>query len=351
MAHPYLMPAEWEPQSAIWLGWPHNRADWPGKFAPVPWAFAEMIRYISASQRVGLLVKDEVKKREAVDALEDVGVDLTRVEIVTLATNRGWLRDCGPIFVRRAEDQALVALDWRFNAWAKYSNWQKDNAVPEGICELLKIERLQPHWPLSQRSKRVVLEGGAIDVNGKGTLLTTEECLLSPEMQIRNPGFTKQDYEECFAHWLGARHVIWLGKGIVGDDTHGHIDDIARFVNPTTVVAVVEKDPADENYSLLQDNLQRLQRARDQDGNPLTIIELPMPRPLFFEGQRLPASYANFLITNRYVLVPTFNDPADRLALTLLAECFADREVVGIHAVDLVWGLGTVHCLTQQQPV
>ncbi len=351
MTAPYLMPAEWEKQAAIWLGWPHNRADWPGKFGPVPWAFAEMIRYISYSQRASVLVKDEVKKRECIDALEDVGIDLARVDIVTLPTNRGWLRDCGPIFVRRVEDQKMIALDWRFNAWAKYSNWQKDNAVPEGVCNVLNVERVQPHWPLSQKSKRMVLEGGAIEVNGAGTLITTEECLLSPDVQIRNPGFTREDYEQCFAHWLGAKHVIWLGHGIVGDDTHGHIDDLTRFVNPTTVVTVVEKDASDANYALLQENLKRLKAATDQDGKPLTVIELPMPRPLYFEGQRLPASYANFLITNQYVLVPTFNDPADRVALTILADCFPGREVVGIHAVDLVWGLGTIHCLTQQQPV
>lgn len=377
MSTPYLMPAEWEPQAAIWLSWPHNRADWPGKFGPVPWAFAEMIRYISYSQRVGVLVKDEVKKRECIDALEDVGIDLSRVDIVLMPTNRGWLRDCGPIFVRKHPPHpsplpvgerehehtlsptgrgqgegatSLIALDWRFNAWAKYSNWQKDNAVPEGVCNFLNIERVQPHWPLSQKSKRMVLEGGAIEVNGAGTLITTEECLLSPDVQIRNPGFTREDYEQCFAHWLGAKHVIWLGHGIVGDDTHGHIDDLTRFVNPSTVVTVVEKDTSDANYALLQDNLKRLKQATDQNGKPLTVIELPMPRPLHFEGQRLPASYANFLITNQYVLVPTFNDPADRVALTILADCFPGREVVGIHAVDLVWGLGTIHCLTQQQP-
>ncbi|MBY0356090.1 MAG: agmatine deiminase family protein [Rickettsiales bacterium] len=347
----YRMPAEWEKQSMIWLGWPHNRADWPGKFGPVPWAFAEMIRYISYSQRVGLLVKDEVRRREAVDALEDVGIDLSRVDIVMQPTNRGWLRDCGPIFVHRGDTKALVALDWRFNAWAKYSNWQKDNAVPEGLCDLLNIERVQPHWPLHQKTKRLVLEGGAIDVNGAGTLITTEECLLSPDIQVRNAGFTRQDYEACFAYWLGAKHVIWLEKGIIGDDTHGHVDDIARFVNPTTVVCAVEKDPGDANYALLQVNLARLKNATDQDGTRLTVIELPMPRPLFFEGHRLPASYANFLITNQYVLVPTFNDPADRVALSILAECFPEREVVGIHAVDLVWGLGTLHCLTQQMPL
>lgn len=347
----YLMPAEWAEQTAIWLGWPHNRADWPGKFGPVPWAFAEMIRYVARHQRVGVLTKDEVRKREAVDALEDVGADMSRIDLVNVSTNRGWLRDCGPIFVRRRADRRLVALDWRFNAWAKFSNWQKDNAVPEAIGDLLKVERVVPTWPLSgTRSKRVVLEGGAIDVNGLGTLLTTEECLLSDSVQVRNPGFSREDYERCFAHWLGATNVIWLGHGIVGDDTHGHVDDIARFVGDGTVVTCIETDTSDANHAPLRDNLRRLKAATDQGGKPLTIVELPMPRPLHFEGQRLPASYANFLITNRYVLVPTFNDPADRVALTILAECFEDREVVGIHAVDLVWGLGTLHCLTQQQP-
>ena len=338
MSSLYHMPAEWAPQERIWLSWPHAKADWPGKFAPIPWVFAEMVRIISATQRVGLLVKDAKARAEAMAMLDRADVSLTQVDILEIPTNRGWLRDCGPIWVRDGEGK-LLALDWKFNAWAKYPNHARDNKVPTAIADFTKHERVIP----KHKGKQVVLEGGGIEVDGAGTVIVTEEWLLS-DQQIRNPGFTRADYEAVFAKYLGAPQTIWLESGIVGDDTHGHVDDITRFVAPGHVVTVIEKDARDPNYTLLQNNRAILGRTS------LNVTELPMPRPVMFEGQRLPASYANFLICNKVVLVPVFNDPADHIALATLQKCFPTREVVGLYARDLVWGLGTIHCLTQQQP-
>ena len=372
MKREFLMPAEWEKQAAIWLAWPHNKEDWPDKFEPIPWVYAEIIRHIARTQLVRLVVQNDKEKKRATEVLERAGVNLKKVEWYVIPTDRIWLRDSGPIFVRDKKKNKAM-LDWRFNAWAKYPNHKKDDLVPEKIFEYFRhrpnrdsdsraIQLDSPGMLQKQHSgndvaiirpmhkgKRVVLEGGSIDVNGKGTLITTEECLLS-KIQCRNPGFTRDDYAEVFATYLGIDQILWLGNGIVGDDTHGHVDDITRFVKADTIVTVVEKDKRDDNYSLLQDNLKRLKKARDAKGKAFNIVELPMPKPVVFEGQRLPASYANFLICNDVVLVPTFNDPMDRIALNILAECFKGREVVGIHAVDLVWGLGTIHCMSQQEP-
>ena len=341
----FSMPAEWAPQERIWLSWPHAKADWPGKFAPVPWVFAEMVRVITGSgQRVGLLVKDSKAQAEATDMLTRSGADLDLVDFLEVPTNRGWLRDCGPIWVTDGMGNA-TALNWKFNAWAKYKNWQLDNDVPDAITDYTLDDSLEP----TANDIPIVLEGGGIDVDGRGSIIVTEEWLLSDE-QVRNKGFQREDYEAIFEHYLGCPNTIWLGRGIVGDDTHGHVDDITRFVAPGKIVTVVEKDKKDENYALLQDNLKRLKKAKDTKGKPFEVIELPMPRPVVFEGQRLPASYANFLICNKVVLVPVFNDPADAEALSILQACFPKRQVVGIYARDLVWGLGTIHCLTQQQP-
>jgi len=340
----FLMPAEWEKHHATILAWPHNKEDWPEKFEPIPYVYGEIIRYLTRYERVRLIVRNEKEAHKAEDICERCAVDLSQIDMYVIPTNRIWMRDSGPIFVKNAKGEKHM-LDWGFNAWAKYPNHKLDDKIPSLINEHLKIKRIVP----MHKGKRVILEGGSIDVNGKGTLLTTEECLLS-KIQERNPGFKREDYETVFEKYLGIKQIIWLGNGIVGDDTHGHVDDLSRFVNPTTVVTVVEKNKKDDNYALLQDNLKRLKKARDQNGKPLTVAELPMPRTLYFEGQRLPVSYANFLIANGQVLVPTFNDPADRIALSILAELFPKRDIVGIHAVDLVWGLGTIHCLSQQEP-
>lgn len=338
------MPAEWEPHEATWIAWPHERADWPGKFAPIPWVYVEIVRHLHASERVCILVENSLSQRRVGRQLYLAGIDLQCVEFFNVPTDRVWTRDSGPIFVRNDRGQ-LGMTDWKFNAWAKYDNWHKDDEVPRQIQEHLHL----PTWQPTLRKRRIVLEGGSIDVNGEGLLLTTEECLLD-SVQARNPGLTREDLERVFADYLGVRKVLWLGRGIVGDDTHGHVDDLARFVGPRTVVTVVEPNPEDPNHVPLAENLHRLRQMTDLAGRPLEVIPLPMPAPLWFRWQRLPASYANFYIANRCVLVPTFNDPHDRRALGILAELFPDRTVVGIHAVDLVWGFGTLHCLTQPQP-
>jgi agmatine deiminase len=354
-ARGYRLPAEWEPHDSTWLAWPHNDEDWPGKFEPIPWVFSEIVRHLAAAEPVNLLVRGNRGLAEAREFLERAHADLANVRFLKAAYDRGWMRDCGPFWVIRDESSGIEAwprsllLDFRFNAWAKYDNWRRDNRLPKRIAQHLGQKRIKPPALINGVARRVVLEGGSIDVNGRGTLLTTEECLLSP-IQERNPGLDRAGYEQVFRDYFGVQHVIWLSRGIVGDDTHGHIDDLARFVDATTVVAVIEQDRSSPNFAALDDNRERLRAATDQDGHPLKVVELPMPSPVHFDGQTLPASYANFLIANGLVLVPTFNDPADRQALGILANLFPGRKVVGIHSVDLVWGLGTIHCLTRDQP-
>ncbi|MGA8268549.1 MAG: agmatine deiminase family protein [Candidatus Acidiferrales bacterium] len=351
----FRMPAEWEPHEATWLAWPHERTDWPGKFAPVPWVYADIVRVLSRVERVRILVADGKEKRLAQDALKNTEANLSAVDFYVVPTNRGWIRDFGPIFVKKdghlkGDDPTgskgeIGLTKWRFNAWAKYDNWKRDDAAVKKVAPRLNMRV----WEAEQDGRPIVLEGGSIDVNGRGTMLTTEECLLSAE-QARNPGLTRENIERIFRDYFAVTNVLWLNRGIAGDDTHGHVDDLARFVNPTTVVTVVEEDPSDVNYELLQENLARLREMKDQDGRPLRIETLPMPQPVIFAGQRLPASYANFYIANGTVLVPTFNDANDRLALETLAALFPGRAVIGIACRDLVLGLGTLHCMTQQQP-
>ena len=345
----YCMPAEWERHEATWLAWPHNREDWPGKFQAIPWVYAEIVRLLSAREQVHILVNDAKTMQRAQSILERAGAMLDRVSFHLWPTNRVWTRDSGPIFVRNSAGQ-LGVTNWKFNAWAKYSDWQLDDQVPGCVGALLVLPEWQPAVELEDGTvRRLVLEGGSIDTNGAGTMLTTEECLLS-EVQQRNPGVSREVLERAFHEYLGIDQVIWLGRGIAGDDTHGHVDDISRFVGPATIVTAVEANTKDANHEPLADNLERLKAARTLDGKQFTVVELPLPRPVVFRGQRLPASYANFYIANGLVLVPTFHDPNDRVALNILAGVFPEREVIGIHCVDLVWGLGTLHCMTQQQP-
>lgn len=397
----YRMPAEWERHTATWLAWPHYKLDWPGKFEPIPWVFAEIIRYLSRDERVELIVKDAAAERLARKTLRLAHALNENVRFHRWPTDRVWTRDSGCAFVfddesaragtpvpppplsslpppplpplapplvpplKQGKGKAggkvevvddsggtgvparapLTAIKWRFNAWAKYPNWKRDERIGSLMAEAAGANEVQPVFA----KKRVVLEGGSIDVNGQGTLITTEECLLS-RVQQRNPGMKKRDYEKLFADYLGTPNVIWLGSGIAGDDTHGHVDDITRFVSPDTVVTCVDADPGSENYEALRDNVRRLRDATVEGGKPLATIDLPMPAPVYFEGRRLPASYANFYIANRTVLVPVFNDPNDRVALDILADIFPDREVVGIYCGDLIWGFGAIHCMTQQQP-
>lgn len=340
----FRVPAEWEKHEATWLGWPHELTDWPGKFAPIPWAFAEIVRAVSQVERVFLLAENREAEARVREILKKAGAKLEAVEFFCVPTDRGWMRDSGPICVKNTSGE-VAYNNFVFNGWAKYENHKKDAAVVHKANARLKRRLFLP----KHKGRRVVLEGGAIDLNGRGTLLTTEECLQS-KMQERNPGFTKEDYAEVFREYLGVTNVLWLGNGIAGDDTHGHVDDLTRFVNETTVVTIVEEDRNDANYAPLQDNLERLRKMRDQDGRPLQVETLPMPKPAYFDGQRLPASYANFYIANGIVIVPTFNDANDRVALNTLAKLFPEREVAGIHCRDLVLGLGTLHCITQQEP-
>jgi agmatine deiminase len=392
------MPAEWEPHAATWLAWPHYHGDWPGRFEPIPWVYAEIIRNLAKHERVELIVNDASAAAKARRLLERADAFSANIRFHRWPTNRVWLRDSGCIFVKgqpgfarpdsrgrlslheshhghdregheftradharkmtRVLAPEALALKFRFNAWAKYSNWRYDEKIGSLMANT-KIptsraknarEMGHPHEirPLSA-GKRIVLEGGSIDVNGAGTILTTEECLLS-KVQQRNPHMTRVHYEKAFADYLGAPHTIWLGRGIVGDDTHGHVDDLTRFVAKDTAVTMVEANHRDPNHAPLLANLRRLQSARDQDGRQLTIVELPMPQPVVFEGRRLPASYANFYIANGCVLAPVFNRPNDRIALNTLAQLFPKREIVPIYSGDFIWGLGAMHCMTQQQP-
>lgn len=337
-------PAEWEKQQGILLCFPHNGKDWPGKYEAVQWAFVEFIKKIATFEQVFLVVADENQKNKVAEMLETAHVELTKVSYIIHKTNRSWMRDSGPIIVKN--EAKREALNFNFNGWAKYKNIQLDKFIPEKVSHFLNI-------PLTQvvyKGKPVIVEGGAIDSNGCGTLLTSEECLMHPTIQVRNPNFSKADYEAVFKEYLGITNVIWLGNGIEGDDTHGHIDDLCRFVNKDTIVTIVESDENDSNYTPLQDNLKRLQNAKLENGKAPKIVVLPMPKRLNFDGLRLPASYANFLILNNCVLVPTFNDSNDRIALNILSDCFPDREIIGISAIDFIWGFGTLHCLSQQIP-
>ena len=353
----YRMPAEWETHAATWLAWPYYQGDWPGKFEPIPWVYAEIIRNLAKRERVELIVNDGSAARQARKVLERADALSANVRFHRWPTNRVWLRDSGCIFLKcgagalspekpaQHDSGSHIAMKFRFNAWAKYSNWRYDEKIGSLMAKAAHAHEVR----VQSIGTRMVLEGGSIDVNGAGTILTTEECLLS-KVQERNPHMARVHYEKAFADYLGAPHTIWLGRGIFGDDTHGHVDDLARFVSKDTVLTMVEPDSKDVNHAPLRANLRRLQAARDQGGKQLTVVELPMPQPVVFEGRRLPASYANFYIANGVVLAPVFNRSNDRIALDTLAHLFPTREVVPIYSGDFIWGLGAMHCMTQQQP-
>ena len=359
------MPAEWEPHEATWIAWPHNRSDWPGKFAAIPWVYAEIARNLARVERINILVNNEAAEAAAREVLvsgevlpqsaAEPGTRSGNIKFWHIPTDRGWLRDTGPSFVKRdagakAGSNPLAAVAWRFNAWAKYNDWKRDAPVSSELGWRLKIPTWQPEVEVEGNlRRRVVLEGGSIDVNGRGTLLTTEECLLS-DVQQRNPSVSREQLERLFADYLGVNKLIWLGCGIAGDDTHGHVDDISRFVAPNVVVTAYEPDTTDPNHEPLRENFLQLKTSTDQSGKQLRVVKLPMPAPIYFDGQRLPASYANFYIANRLVLVPVFNDAKDRVALNILADMFPERTVVGIYCGDFILGLGALHCMTQQQP-
>ena len=353
-ARGFRMPAEWEPHRATWLVWPHNRTDWESKTSAVQWCYAEIARMLIDGEAVCILFANPAVERRACLRLRKAGVDPQRIERYRIATDRSWIRDSGPIFLVRSGPDApgaVTVTDWRFTGWARFRASRQDNLVPRRIAECRGLAR----YPVectpagAEQSLPVVLEGGSVDVDGQGLLLATEECLLG-RTQARNPRLSRREIEQTLCDYLGARRVLWLGQGIGGDDTHGHVDGVARFVAPGVVVAATEPDPTDENHGRLADNLARLAGMTASAGAPLRIVEIPMPRRLEFGGRRLPASYLNFYIANRRVLVPTFNDPRDRTALSRLAPLFPGREVVGLHAVDLILGCGAIHCVTQQEP-
>jgi agmatine deiminase len=347
-AQGYRMPAEWEPHESTWLAWPHFRDDWPGKFEPIPWVYAEIVRNLARHERVDLIVNDASSEKRVRAVLEKADALTDDVIFHHWRTDRVWTRDSGCIFLTPSagqEDAKRLALHFQFNAWAKYPNYAHDEKVGEHMANAAGARVVEPY----NKKHRVVLEGGSIDVNGCGTLLTTEECLLSTTQQ-RNPPMDRAAYEQLFADYFGVQSVIWLDSGIAGDDTHGHVDDITRFVAPNTVVTMIEQNARSENYAPLRANLGRLKNARTADGKKLEIVEIPMPRPVVFEGRQLPASYANFYIANGAVLVPVFNDPNDRIALNTLAKLFPIREIIPIYSGDLIWGFGALHCMTQQQP-
>jgi agmatine deiminase len=329
----FRMPAEWEPHAATWIAWPHNREDWPGRFAPIPWVYCEIVRKLSQSEAVRILIQSEEAIARVKRMLGKSGADLGAVQFFPIPTDRVWTRDYAPLFVKSSDGEVAIT-NWKFNAWAKYDDWHRDDAVNAALIRQLGMRSWSPD---------IVLEGGSIDVNGAGLLMTTEECLLSP-VQARNPHLTRAEIERAMSDYHGIDRVVWLKNGIAGDDTHGHIDDLARFVNANTIVIAQEANREDANYLNLSENFELL-RSEGFD-----LISIPMPAEHVFNRRRLPASYANFCIANETVLVPTFNDPNDRIALGVIGDLFPDREVVGIHSVELVWGLGTLHCMTQQQP-
>lgn len=341
----YRFPAEWEPHQATHLAFPSNCEDWPGKFAPAQWAFVEMVRHLVKGERVRVAVTTEKRWQQATRMFRDAHVPLDAIDFHLCPLDRGWMRDISPFFVYDKKKERKAVL-FHFNGWAKYDNYQLDAQWGAEISRTLGLESTTA----LHKGCPVVLEGGAVDSNGQGDMLTTEECLLDPEVQVRNPGFTKKNYEKVCRSYLGIQNILWLGSGILGDDTHGHVDDICRFVNPTTVVLCEEKDPKSPNYGVLEENRERLETARLANGTALETVRLPVPEPLYFQGLMLPASYANFYIANGRVIVPTFNDEADREALGILSELFPQRKIIGIHAVDLVWGFGTLHCLSHEEP-
>lgn len=344
----FKFPAEWEKHRATWIGWCYNKHDFPGKIAAIHWVYGEIARkLIEAGETVAILVQDEKHEAKARSVLTKVGADFSKIEFYRFPHNRGWMRDSGPMFVKNSETLETAVIKFKFNAWAKYPDWELDNQVAVRFAK----QENRKIFHVEYEGKEVVLEGGAIDLNGAGAIMTTEECLLDYEVQTRNPHLSREDYERVFAENLGASNTLWLNKGIVGDDTHGHIDDFCRFTDAKTIVLAEEKNGADANHKILEENRERLEGFRLKNNTKPEIVRLPMPAPLIFAGVRLPASYANFYIANESVLVPTFNDENDRAALGILAELFPTRKIVGIHAVDLVWGLGTLHCLTQQEPI
>jgi agmatine deiminase len=341
------MPAEWEKQESTLIAWPHNKNDWPGRFENIPDVFAQIISQISKVQKVKILIQHNLVKKNIHPLLRKYKAKLKNIIFITIKTDRVWTRDSGPIYVVNKNKKIL--LDWKFNAWAKYKNYKYDNAINKKLNKIKNLKLIKPKFKIQKKFKDIVLEGGSIDVNGKGTIITTKECLLS-KVQQRNPGLKKKDIESIFNKYLGAKNTIWLNKGIAGDDTHGHIDDIARFIDTNKIFLAYEYNKKDKNFKPLDENYKILNISKDQNGKKITIIKLPMPKPIFIEKTRVPASYLNFYIANKIVLVPVFKDKNDKKVLKIFKRNFRNRKIIPIDCLDLIWGFGAIHCMTQQEP-
>ena len=341
----YRMPAEWETQKSTWIAWPHNKEDWPGKFNEIPRVFGKIISELSKFQLVNILIKDKSDQKKIIFFLKICGANIKNIRLIVCKTDRAWTRDFLPIFIKNEKKKNILSK-WEFNGWAKYKNFKNDNVAYSKIRRFRKISIIKPKY----NNKKIILEGGSIDVNGKGLLLTTKQCLLS-KVQQRNKGLKKGDYNQIFKKYFGAIKVIWLNKGILGDDTHGHIDDIARFIDKNKIFLAIENNKKDKNFINLKENLNIIKKFKKENKEKFQIIHIPMPSPKFIDGIRLPASYLNFYIANKVVLVPCFNDPKDKIVFKIFKKHFKNRKIIPIDSSILVWGFGTIHCLTQQEPL
>ena len=345
----FRVPAEWEPQKSVWMSWPHNKNDWPGLFEKIPNVVGKIIKCLTKDQRINLFVNTTKSKNDTKKYLKKIGCNLPNIKFHKLKTDRLWLRDSGPIFIINKKNRKKKMLNFKFNAWSKYQNYKNDNKINNYIRGYLNIKSILPKKVNSKKFKRIVMEGGAFDTNGAGSILLTKECLLSKK-QERNKGFKKNDYENLFSKYLNIKNFIWLNKGIVGDDTHGHIDDIARFVSKKTIMIAVENNRSDKNYKSLKENLSIITKSYDENRKKFKIIKVPMPSPVFIKKIRVPASYLNFFIGNKIVLVPTFNVKEDKKVLKIFKKFFKTRKIIGIDCSYLIWGFGAIHCMTQQEP-
>ena len=347
--HGFRMPAEWESQESVWITWPYNKNDWPGLFMHIPKTIAEIVANISMSQKVNLIIKLDEKTSKLKDFLKSYNVNFKNLKFYKIPSDRIWIRDFGPIYLVNKKKKKKIFINFKFNGWSKYKNFKKDNSVNNKISKITKIKKIEPFIKIGKKFKKFVLEGGAIDVNGNGTILLTEECLLS-KFQERNFGVNKYMYEKKLSELLNIRKYIWLKKGIIGDDTHGHVDDISRFVSSNTIMTAIEGNKKDKNYNILKENFKILKKARSLNGKKFNIIKIPMPKPIFIKKIRVPASYLNFLICNKIVLLPLFNDLNDQKVINIFKNFFKTRKVIGIDCTKLIWGFGAIHCMTKQEP-
>tara|TARA_B100001559_G_scaffold309376_1_gene303558 strand:+ start:267 stop:1337 length:1071 start_codon:yes stop_codon:yes gene_type:complete len=345
----YRMPAEWEKQESIWITWPYNKKDWPDLFESIPKKVAEIVSIISKTQKVNLIIKLNEKENKIIRILKFFNAKLRNIKLLKIQTDRIWIRDFGPIYLVNNRTKSKIFINFKFNGWSKYKNFKKDNKVNLVIHKKTQIRKIEPRIKIKNRYKKIILEGGAIDVNGKGSIMLTKECLLS-KIQLRNPGIDKLTYERVLSKLLNVNNFIWLNKGIVGDDTHGHVDDISRFVSENTIMTAIENNKKDKNYQILKKNLRILKSAKNSNGKKFRIIKIPMPKPISFDKVRVPASYMNFLICNKIVLLPIFNDECDLKVIKIFKKFFKNKKIVGIDCSKLIWGFGAVHCMTQQEP-